>query len=348
MPLYSVVNQIWLTTAHNERHRVTARRIGRGRRPAPPGGYPAPSSPCESPQAGQAASRPAETEKSRCLRTCVRIKSGAVVSAAQGNLFALGPVEVRRTAEFDRTDLGEGAWVDVARGWLGGADELVARLEEEVDWRHHRRWMYDRMVDEPRLTRWYSASEPLPEEALAWFRVAVGRRYKVRFGAMGLNYYRDGHDSVASHSDRELRQLDDTLVAIVTLGAARPFLLRPQGGGKSIDLRPASGDLLVMGGTCQETWEHGVPKVASGAGPRISASIRWANRLGPEQEWAPPERYVTGVEEGGEGSRRPRRNHGSTKESQPARRSKAPGVESSKDARKELRVSSSSAGDDQE
>jgi alkylated DNA repair dioxygenase AlkB len=272
-----------------------------------------------------------------------------VVSAAQGNLFALGPVEVRRTAEFERTDLGEGAWVDVSRGWLGGADDLSARLEEEVDWRHHRRWMYDRMVDEPRLTRWYSATEALPEEALAWFRVAVGRHYKVRFGAVGLNYYRDGHDSVAFHSDRELRHLDDTLVAIVTLGAARPFLLRPKEGGKSIDLRPASGDLLVMGGACQETWEHGVPKVASGAGPRISASIRWARQIGPETEWAPPERYVTGVEDAGRPSepapgngsgngndeagadspREGRRRAAGARKAQPARRSKAAGVESS-------------------
>ena len=251
-----------------------------------------------------------------------------MVSAAQGNLFALGPVEVRRTAEFERTDLGGGAWVDVARGWLGGADEVAARLEEEVDWRHHRRWMYDRMVDEPRLSRWYAAGEQLPEEGLAWFRVAVGRRYQVRFGAVGLNYYRDGHDSVAFHSDQELRHLDDTLVAIVTLGAERPFLLRPKDGGRSIDLRPASGDLLVMGGTCQETWEHGVPKVAAGAGPRISASIRWARQAGPEKQWAPPDRYVI--------------------DDQPARRRRRPGVESSKDDKKALSESSSSAGDDQE
>ncbi|HUJ67026.1 MAG TPA: alpha-ketoglutarate-dependent dioxygenase AlkB [Acidimicrobiales bacterium] len=250
-----------------------------------------------------------------------------MVSAAQGNLFALGPVEVRR-AEFERTDLGGGAWVDVARGWLGGADEVAARLEKEVDWRHHRRWMYDRMVDEPRLSRWYGAGEQLPEEGLAWFRVAVGRHYKVRFGAVGLNYYRDGHDSVALHSDRELRHLDDTLVAIVTLGAQRPFVLRPKDGGRSIDLRPASGDLLVMGGTCQETWEHGVPKVAAGAGPRISASIRWARQAGPEKQWAPPDRYVI--------------------DDQPARRRRRPGVESSKDDKKARSESSSSAGDDQE
>ena len=219
---------------------------------------------------------------------------GALAAPAQGSLFASGPVEVRAVPTFERRDLGGGAWVDVARDWLGGADDLCMRLIEEVDWQHHQRWMYDRMVDEPRCSCWYRASDSLPDEALAWFRVAVGRHYRVRFGAVGLNYYRDGRDSVASHSDRELRRLEDTLVAIVTLGAARPFLLRPQGGGRAIDLRPASGDLLVMGGTCQATWEHAVPKVTAGAGPRISASIRWARGAGAEQEWAPPDRSLAG------------------------------------------------------
>jgi len=208
----------------------------------------------------------------------------------QGSLFASGPVAVRPTAVFERTELGGGAWVDVARGWLGGADDVMERLASGVDWRQHRRHMYDRMVDEPRLSRWYRSADTLPDEAVAWFRVGVARHYRARFGAVGLNYYRDGRDSVAFHSDRELRHLDDTLVAIVTLGAERPFLLRPTGGGPSIDLRPASGDLIVMGGTCQLGWEHAVPKVSSGAGARISASIRWARRGGAEQEWAPPDR----------------------------------------------------------
>jgi alkylated DNA repair dioxygenase AlkB len=198
---------------------------------------------------------------------------------------------VRSTSRFERIDLGGDAWVDVARDWLAGADDLCARLMNAVDWRHHRRWMYDRMVDEPRLTRWYDAGEGLPEAALDSVRAAVGEHYGVHFGALGLNFYRDGRDSVAPHSDRELRHLEDTLVAILTLGAARPFLLRPQGGGPSIDVHPASGDLLVMGGTCQATWEHAVPKVAAGAGPRISASIRWARGAGgAEQRWAPPDR----------------------------------------------------------
>ncbi len=220
-------------------------------------------------------------------------RSGGLDVPAQGSLFAAGPIEVRREPVFERVDLGGQAWVDVARDWLSGADELCARLIAAVDWQRHRRWMYDRMVDEPRLSRWYRASDALPDEALAWFRVAVGRRYQAGFGAMGLNYYRDGRDSVAAHADRELRRLEDTLVAILTLGAARPFLLRPQGGGPAMDIHPASGDLLVMGGACQATWEHAVPKVAAGSGPRISASIRWARGTGGgEREWAPPDRHV--------------------------------------------------------
>jgi alkylated DNA repair dioxygenase AlkB len=208
-----------------------------------------------------------------------------MMALAQGSLFAAGPPEVRSSVPFERIDLGDGAWVDVARGWLAGADELCQRLIDQVEWQHRRRHMYDRIVDEPRLVSWYPAGEWLPDEGLAWFRVAVGRHYGVGFDAMGLNYYRDGNDSVAWHSDRELRELSDTLVAILTLGEARPFLLRPKVAAPgrrrtSRDLHPASGDLIVMGGRCQQTWEHSVPKVAS-AGPRISASVRWVGGPAP-------------------------------------------------------------------
>ena len=82
---------------------------------------------------------------------------------------------------------------------------------------------------------------------------------------------RDGRDSVAFHADRELKHLHDTVVAIVTLGAKRPFLVRPRGRRALAHFRPASGDLLVMGGACQALFEHGVPKTAS-SGPRVSAS----------------------------------------------------------------------------
>lgn len=216
-----------------------------------------------------------------------------MIAPVQGSLFAGGPPGARDDAVFERIELAGGAWVDVARNWFGAADELAERLMAVVDWRQHERWLYERLVEEPRLSRWYGSADALPDEALAQFRMATGRRYGVGFGAVALNFYRWGGDSVAFHTDRELRHIDDTLVAILTLGTTRPFLLRPVGGGRSIDLRPGSGDLIVMGGTCQETWEHAVPKVTRGSGPRISASVRWARRGGYETEWTPADRRET-------------------------------------------------------
>ncbi|HSO96286.1 MAG TPA: alpha-ketoglutarate-dependent dioxygenase AlkB [Acidimicrobiia bacterium] len=178
-----------------------------------------------------------------------------------------------------RVALDETSWVDVGRGWLRGADTLLETLIATVPWRQGRRHMYGRMVDDPRLTRWYQRAETLPDPALGLIRASVSSRYDVPFGAVGLNCYRDGRDSVAPHRDRELRDVDDTLVAIVTLGAARPFRLRPRAGGTSLDVHPGSGDLLVMGGRSQADWEHAVPKVRA-AGTRVSISLRWARPPG--------------------------------------------------------------------
>ena len=182
---------------------------------------------------------------------------------------------VTRRVELDAT-----SWVDVTRGFLDGADDVCAELIESVDWRQYRRRMYDRVLDDPRLSRWFAADTTAPHPVLQDARAALAHHYRRPFGGPGLNYYRDGEDSVAPHRDRELRELEDTMVAILTLGARRPFLVRPHGGGRSIDLAPGSGDLLVMGGRCQLDWEHGVPKVAR-AGARVSVSWRWTNRDGP-------------------------------------------------------------------
>ena len=94
-----------------------------------------------------------------------------------------------------------------------------------------------------------------------------------RLVAITANLYRDGNDSVAWHGDRIGRKHADTVVAILSLGSTRRFLLRPDGGGPSIRYELAPGDLIVLGGTCQKTWEHCVPKRAW-AGPRISVMFR--------------------------------------------------------------------------
>ncbi len=197
----------------------------------------------------------------------------------QRSLLGFGEPAVDPAAAFTRVQLDEHSWVDVARQWLLGADRVLDVLIDTAPWTQGRRWMYERMVDDPRLSCWYRAGSEPPHPALAEARTVLQRRYRVPLQTLGLNYYRDGRDSVASHRDREMRHLDQTVVAIVTLGARRPFLIRPKGGGPSTDIAPASGDLLVMGGRTQADWEHAVPKVAH-AGPRISATWRWSSGRG--------------------------------------------------------------------
>ena len=197
------------------------------------------------------------------------------MASYQRTLLGVGEPGVDARAHLDRTALDERSWLVVTRNWLLGADAVLDALIPSVDWRRGRRRMYDRIVDDPRLSRWYRREDRVPHAALSDIRTALEDRFSVRFGGFGLNYYRDGRDSVAFHRDRELRH-EDTLIAIVTLGAVRPFLIRPLGGGPSRDVRPGSGDLLVMGGACQTAWEHAVPKIAA-CGPRISVTLRWSN-----------------------------------------------------------------------
>jgi alkylated DNA repair dioxygenase AlkB len=199
----------------------------------------------------------------------------------QRTLLGGGEPEIDAGARFERVALDEHSWVDVAREWMLGADSLLDALVERVAWKQGSRWMYERVVADPRLSHWFPADETPPHPALATAKAALEARYRVPFGSVGCNYYRDGNDSVAWHSDRELRELDDTRVAILTLGSRRPFLIRPKGGGRSRDFKPGSGDLLVMGGECQMRWEHNVPKVRH-AGPRISCSWRWMRPTSPE------------------------------------------------------------------
>jgi alkylated DNA repair dioxygenase AlkB len=192
----------------------------------------------------------------------------------QRTLLGGGEPTIDAEARFERIALDDHSWIDIAREWMIGADSLLDVLIERVAWKQGSRWMYERMVADPRLSHWFPADETPPHPALVDAKRALESRYRVPFGSVGCNYYRDGDDSVAWHADRELRELDDTRIAILTLGSRRPFLIRPKGGGKSRDFKPGSGDLLVMGGACQMGWEHNVPKVRH-AGPRISCSWRW-------------------------------------------------------------------------
>jgi alkylated DNA repair dioxygenase AlkB len=178
-----------------------------------------------------------------------------------------------------RVGLDDGAWVDVRRGWIGGADALFERLHARVPWRAERRVMFEREVAVPRLLAFYDEDDALPDTTLEQAKAALDRHYRVELGepfrTAGLCLYRDGRDSVAWHGDRIGRgNTHDTMVAIVSLGAPRALLLRPRGGGPSQRYEVGHGDLLVMGGSCQRTWEHSVPKASRVTGPRISVQFR--------------------------------------------------------------------------
>jgi alkylated DNA repair dioxygenase AlkB len=208
--------------------------------------------------------------------------------AVQESLLDLGDEVTPGTVRPERLRLRRGAWVDLQRGWLGGSGALFERLARDVPWRAERRRMYDRTVDVPRLLCFYGEDDALPDPALEACRDALSGHYGAELGepfvTAGLCFYRDGRDSVAWHGDRIGRgSTEDTMVAIVSLGTARPLLLRPASGrhgegetGLSAPQRYSvgHGDLLVMGGSCQRTWEHAVPKSARPAGPRISVQFR--------------------------------------------------------------------------
>jgi alkylated DNA repair dioxygenase AlkB len=199
----------------------------------------------------------------------------------QGSLFGCDakPLPGELGATLRRTPLSHGAWVDERPGWFSGADELFERLLGAVCWRAERRPMYERIVEVPRLLCFYDEGDVLPAPELEQARDALDEHYAGELGepfaTAGLCLYRDGRDSVAWHGDRVGRgRRADTMVAIVSLGAPRAMLLRPRGGGTALRFELGRGDLLVMGGSCQRTWEHAVPKTTRPVGARISVQFR--------------------------------------------------------------------------
>jgi alkylated DNA repair dioxygenase AlkB len=181
-----------------------------------------------------------------------------------------------------RHQLTAGAWVDVLPAWLQGSDEVFDTLLG-IDWRADRRQMYDAVVDVPRLLRWFGSGETLPHPLLVEAREALTAHYADELGepfvTAGMCLYRDGRDSVAWHGDTIGRSArHDTMVAILSLGSPRNLTLRPRAGGHdSLRFPLGHGDLIVMGGSCQRTWEHAIPKTARAVGPRISVQFRPVN-----------------------------------------------------------------------
>lgn len=201
-----------------------------------------------------------------------------MVVLRQLDLFATGaPAFDAEFRALRRTELSHGAWIDHVPGWVSGHDTLFDELEQGLHWRRETMQMYDKTVEVPRLlakVQLGGAGQPLVDQ----MRQAISKQYNEEFVYMTAALYRDGNDSVAFHGDTTARTMLEALVATVSLGSPRRFLLKPAEGGSSIALSLGRGDLVVMGGTCQRTWRHGIPKV-SHAGPRIAVMFRpkWAS-----------------------------------------------------------------------
>ncbi len=185
-----------------------------------------------------------------------------------------GPAADPGFVELRRRQLDESAWVDHVPGWLAGSDALLEACIAVLPWRQRQERIQGGLVPQPRLTAGLRlGAVPAELAVLEDLGALVSDRYGVRFTSVGANLYRDGRDSVAWHGDRVLRERLTATVATVSLGHPRTFRLKPAAGGASIGMLLGRGDLLVMGGTCQRTWKHAVPKVAS-AGARVSLAFR--------------------------------------------------------------------------
>lgn len=199
-----------------------------------------------------------------------------------------GGLAIDRQRPVERIRLGDGrSWVDLSHGVVPDHRALFDELRSEVDWRQAEVWRYERYVEERRLGA-ALRREQLPA-ALRQMGLHLESRYRVRFDAPMAILYRDGEDFQGLHSDRNMKWLDETLIAILVLGTPRPFRLRPRrswtdpaarvDSSEDVDLMPGEGSLLVMGGRSQQDWLHGVPAERTDQ-PRISITWRWTSRRG--------------------------------------------------------------------
>jgi alkylated DNA repair dioxygenase AlkB len=173
-----------------------------------------------------------------------------------------------------RTALDGSSWVEVVPGWLSGSDKLFDQLAREVPWRQHHRHLFGQRFLEPRLTAEYRDLRNIAHPQLVEAATALSAHYGRRYDSVWLNLYRDGRDSTGWHRDHVSCRRSECIVPVLTVGSARPFLIKPRHGGASLRLRPRSGDLVVMGGRSQQDWLHGVPKVAGAVGARISVNFQ--------------------------------------------------------------------------
>jgi alkylated DNA repair dioxygenase AlkB len=165
---------------------------------------------------------------------------------------------------------------------VGAADALFAELRAATPWQREA----GRGRPFPRLTAWYAdpgltySYSGVTHRALAWTPTLQEIRRRVEeasgapFNSLLLNLYRDGRDSIGFHSDDEPELGVNPVIASVSLGAVRQFVLKHKKSKERLAFRLAHGSLMVMGGACQHHWIHGIPKTAEEVCERINLTFR--------------------------------------------------------------------------
>jgi alkylated DNA repair dioxygenase AlkB len=195
-------------------------------------------------------------------------------------------------------DLGAGAFIDHAPGWIpvGEAADLLAILRQELAWEQREIVLFGRPVLQPRLIAWAGAlpyrysGQTLPPRAptptVAALVERVNQTLAASFNHVLANRYRDGQDSMGMHADAEPELGPDPVVATLSFGAPRRMIIAARDGhaADKIELLLGAGDLLVMGGTCQRWFRHGIPRQRARdevVGERISLTLRQVLRAPP-------------------------------------------------------------------
>jgi alkylated DNA repair dioxygenase AlkB len=172
-----------------------------------------------------------------------------------------------------RIQLDDTSWIEHVQGWLAGDGELMELLMREAGWEQRSRWMYTRMVTEPRLTAEYPVIADAPQPVLHYLTEVLSEHYDRDYTRLWMNWYRDNNDGTGWHADRPANKQDQAIIPVLSLGATRRFLIRPADGGRSTTIVTHGGDLVVMGGRAQKDYQHSVPKAKQPAGARLSLNF---------------------------------------------------------------------------
>lgn len=188
-------------------------------------------------------------------------------------------------------DLGRGAWVSLDPTWLD-PEEATSLLQELIateTWEQRPIMVFGREIMQPRLIGWAGtipykySGQTLPPRPLTptlqRLTDAAGEVAQTPFNHVLLNRYRDGADHMSYHSDNEPELGKDPVIAALSVGSPRRFLLRRKDRRRNHKVTLHHGSLLVMGGNIQHTWRHAVPKMANVEGERINITFR--RLLGP-------------------------------------------------------------------